>query len=205
MVGWYHRLNGHEFEQALGVVELEILLFESESVRLSLLLAFGLKSLFFLPTTWLLIYWPVLKELGLGNKGVGGRLQVFQIWGAGVSKGCAPGGGRQDFPRGGGGGGGECIPAGYFSGLLGEKSLEGKAFKKKVAQSCPTLCDPVDCSLPGPSVHGILQERILEWVAISFSRGSSRPRDRTQGSNPGLPHCGQTLYPLSHQEALDKR
>ena len=81
----------------IGVVELEILLFESESVLLSLLLAFGLKSLFFLPTTWLLIYWPVLKELGLGNKGVGGRLQVFQIWGAGVSKGCAPGGGRQDF------------------------------------------------------------------------------------------------------------
>ena len=109
---------------------MEILLFESESVLLSLLLAFGLKSLFFLPTTWLLIYWPVLKELGLGNKGVGGRLQVFQIWGAGVSKGCAPGGGRQDFA--GRGWGGECISAGYFSGLLGEKSLvKGKRLKKK--------------------------------------------------------------------------
>ena len=43
----------------------------------------------------------------------------------------------------------------------------------EVAQSCPTLCDPVDCSLPGFSVHGILQARILEWVTISFSRGSS--------------------------------
>ena len=43
----------------------------------------------------------------------------------------------------------------------------------EVAQSCPTLCDPVDCSPPGSSVHGILQERILEWVAISFSRKSS--------------------------------
>ena len=43
----------------------------------------------------------------------------------------------------------------------------------EVAQSCPTLCDPMDCSLPGSSVHGILQARILEWVAISFSRGSS--------------------------------
>ena len=42
-----------------------------------------------------------------------------------------------------------------------------------VAQLCPTLCDPMDCSLPGSSVHGILQVRILEWVAISFSRGSS--------------------------------
>ena len=48
----------------------------------------------------------------------------------------------------------------------------------EAAQSCLTLCDPVD--LPGSSIHGILQARILEWVAISFSRGSSRPRDRTQ-------------------------
>ena len=50
-----------------------------------------------------------------------------------------------------------------------------------VAQSCVTLCDPMDCSLPGFSVHGILQVRILEWVAISFSRGSFWPRDQTQG------------------------
>ena len=48
---------------------------------------------------------------------------------------------------------------------------------------CPTLCDPVDCSPPGSSVHGILQARILEWVAISFSRGSSQPRDRIQVSH----------------------
>ena len=45
-----------------------------------------------------------------------------------------------------------------------------------------SLCDPVDCSLPGSSVHGILQARILEWVAMPFSRGSSQPRDRTQVS-----------------------
>ena len=51
--------------------------------------------------------------------------------------------------------------------------------ESEVAQSCLTLCDPVDCSLPSSSVHGILQARILEWVAISFSRGSSQPRDRT--------------------------
>ena len=49
----------------------------------------------------------------------------------------------------------------------------------EVVQSCPTLCDPVDCSLPGSFLHRILQARILEWVAISFSRGSSWPRDRT--------------------------
>ena len=51
-----------------------------------------------------------------------------------------------------------------------------------VAQLCPSLCDAVDCSPPGSSVHGFLQARILEWVAISFSRGSSQPRDQTKGS-----------------------
>ena len=48
-----------------------------------------------------------------------------------------------------------------------------------VVQSCPTVCNPTDCSLPVSSVHGIFQARILEWVAISSSRGSSQPRDRT--------------------------
>ena len=47
------------------------------------------------------------------------------------------------------------------------------------AQLCPTLCNPTDYSPPGSSVHGILQARILDWVAISFSRGSSLPRDQT--------------------------
>ena len=51
--------------------------------------------------------------------------------------------------------------------------------EREVAQLCPTLCNPMGRSLPGSSVHGIFQTRILEWVAISFSRGSSRPRDRT--------------------------
>jgi len=51
-----------------------------------------------------------------------------------------------------------------------------------VAQSCPTLWDPMNCRLPRSSVHGILQARILEWVAISFSRESSWPRDQTQVS-----------------------
>ena len=52
-------------------------------------------------------------------------------------------------------------------------------------QTCPTLCDPVDCSPPGSSIHGILQARILQWVAIPFSRGSSWPRDQTQVSRIG--------------------
>ena len=54
--------------------------------------------------------------------------------------------------------------------------------ESEVTQSCPTLCDPVDYSPPGSSVHGILQTRILEWVAISFSSGSSQLRDQAQVS-----------------------
>ena len=52
----------------------------------------------------------------------------------------------------------------------------------EVAQSCPTLSDSVDCSLPGSSVHGSFQARVMEWVAISLSRWSSQPRDRTRVS-----------------------
>ena len=63
-------------------------------------------------------------------------------------------------------------------------------FHLKVAQSCLTLCDPIDYI-----VHGILQARILEWVARSLRQGIFP----TQGSNPGLPHCGRILYQLSHQ------
>ena len=54
------------------------------------------------------------------------------------------------------------------------------SMKVLVIQSGPTLCKPIDCSPPGSSIHGILQARILGWVAISFSRGSSPPRDWTQ-------------------------
>ena len=53
----------------------------------------------------------------------------------------------------------------------------------EVAQSCPILCNPVDWSLPGSSVLEIFQTRVLDWIAISFSRGSSRPRYRTQVSH----------------------
>ena len=65
----------------------------------------------------------------------------------------------------------------------------------RVLQSCPTLCKPMDCSQPGSSVHGIFQARIREWVAVSSSRGSSRPRDQTWVSKVSctirwaLSHC----------------
>ena len=67
--------------------------------------------------------------------------------------------------------------------------------KVLAAHLCLTLCDPVDCSRPGSSIHGILQARTLEWVAIPFSGGSFWPRDWT----PGLRYCRQILYHLSHQ------
>ena len=51
--------------------------------------------------------------------------------------------------------------------------------ESEVTQLCPTLCDPMDCSLPGSAIHEIFQAIVLEWAAISFSRGSSQPRDRT--------------------------
>ena len=66
-----------------------------------------------------------------------------------------------------------------------------------VAHSCLTPGYPMDCSPLGFSVHGILQAKLLEWVAIPFPRRPSQTRDRTWV----LPHYGQTLYHLSHQEA----
>ena len=61
-----------------------------------------------------------------------------------------------------------------------------------VTQSCPILCELMMCSPPDSSVHGIIQARILEWVAISFLRGSSRPRDRTE--SPGPPALAGTFF-----------
>ena len=69
----------------------------------------------------------------------------------------------------------------YWSGLSFPSLSQDK--ESEVGQLCLTLCDPMDCGLPGSSIHGILQARLLEWVAISFSRGSSQPRDRTQVSH----------------------
>ena len=64
----------------------------------------------------------------------------------------------------------------WSSGLDSMLRMQGES-ESEVAQSCPTLWDPVDCSLPGFSIHGISRARILEWDASSFSRGSSPPRD----------------------------
>ena len=70
-----------------------------------------------------------------------------------------------------------------FSGYKPKIGIAGSyAVCVLVAQSCPTLCNPINCSLPGSSVHGILQEKILEWIAIPSPRGFSWSRDRAQDS-----------------------
>ena len=84
----------------------------------------------------------------------------------------------------------DCSPPGYsIHGIFQARVLEWVAIsfssgceswtikkESEVTQSYLTLCDPVNCSLPGSSIHEIFQARVLEWVAISFSRGSSQPR-----------------------------
>jgi len=67
----------------------------------------------------------------------------------------------------------------YIHYFCQQDPLPGNMKWSEVAQLCLTLCDPKDCSLQGSSVRGIFQARVLAWVAISFSRGSSQPRDRT--------------------------
>ena len=85
--------------------------------------------------------------------------------------------------------------------FLAQEFLRSWCVYAKSLQSCLTLCDPVDCSLPGSSVHGILHTGILERVTISFSRGSYRPRDLTRVSYSS---CigGQVLYHCVTWEAL---
>ena len=95
---------------------------------------------------------------------------LFELW---FSQGGQVGWGLEKYKR---GGDYECIWLLHFT-IQQELIQCWKAIMKeevKVTQSCPTLCDPVDCSLPGSSLHGILQARILMWVADPFSRGSSQ-------------------------------
>ena len=77
-----------------------------------------------------------------------------------------------------------CVCVYTYIGLYVEKNMRKNIYvcvymkmKVLVIQSCPTLCDSMDCSLPVSSVLGIFQARIMEWVAISFSRRSPQPRD----------------------------
>ena len=70
-----------------------------------------------------------------------------------------------------------------------EGGFQSSILSFKVAQLCATVCDPIDCSAPGSSVHGVLLARILEWVAIPFSRRSSWSGDWTQGKRKDNVPC----------------
>ena len=85
----------------------------------------------------------------------------------------------------------------WFNGTysIGREAYIKNESESEVTRSCPTLCDPMDYSLPGSSILGIFQARILEWVAISLSRGSSWPGDRTWVSHI----AGRCFYLLSHE------
>ena len=76
----------------------------------------------------------------------------------------------------------KCLQPSVSSGEGGEGTA-GSGVCGLVVQSCLNLCNPMDCSPPDSSVPGILQARILEWVAIPFSQGYSQPRDRAQVSH----------------------
>ena len=71
------------------------------------------------------------------------------------------------------------------------------------AQSYPTLCEPTDCRLPHSSIHGIFQPRTLEWLAISYSRGSSQPRDQTRVSC-GFCFAGGFFTTEPHEKPLNE-
>ena len=74
-------------------------------------------------------------------------------------------------------------PSSQLSKMVASLVVQWIRILSRLAQSCPTHCNPMDCSLPGSSVHGIFQAIVLEWIVISFSKGSSQPRDQTQVSH----------------------
>ena len=100
----------------------------------------------------------------------------------------------------------------FFGNYLEEETKESNKYlvlcfpevksESEVTQSCPTLCHPMDYSLPSSSIYGIFQARILEWAATAFSRGSSRPRDRTQVSH--IVGRGFTIWATTEVQKFDK-
>ena len=87
--------------------------------------------------------------------------------------------------------------------IVGQFLINWSHAHAQLLQSCPTLCDPMDCSPPGSSVHGILQARILEWVVMPSFRGSSWPWNRIRISQRLL-HWRQILYQWATWEVYDR-
>ena len=128
---------------------------------------------------------PTKLEAGRGEGNLQGMLMQTQIWEPLVARwqsppdnvgdvGSIPGGGRSP-----GGGNGNPLLPGEFHGQRSLVDCSPCMLHAKLLQPCLTLCAPMDCSLPGFSVHRIFQARILEWVATSSYRGSSEARNWT--------------------------
>ena len=117
-------------------------------------------------TVWITTNWKILKEMGIPDH----LTCLLRSLYAGQEATVRTGHGTMDWFK---------IGKGVRQGCILSPCLFNLYAECSVSQCCPTLCNPMDCSPPGSSVHGILQARILKWVAISFSRASSRSRDRT--------------------------
>ena len=171
-VGWHHQLNGHEFEQALGVGD--------GQGSLACCGSWGLGESDM--TDWTELNWTIENQDDFSVYWKRGNLvespyqwelrdhafilQPRRLWYEKIQ--------------------------GWIKGLYLPGCL--------VAKLCLTFCDPVDWRLPGSSVHGIFQARILEWVAISSSRGSCQPRNQTCISCIGR----QILYHWATWEAMNQ-
>ena len=102
---------------------------------------------------------------------------------------------------------GECSKEEWCSGEIWKQSRRAgsdmvwSCLCVRSLKSCPACCDPMDCSPPGSSVHGMLQARILEWVAMRSSRGSSQPRDWMEPESSMSPALQAGSLPPSHRES----
>ena len=119
-------------------------------------------------------FWRARLTLPGGGRSIVFSVFSISVWTKVVPNGCSPEMCWACSPV-------VLIPCHFWLPSITQKLMESGKSKSEseVTQSCPTLCDPMHCSLPGSSVHGIFQASILGWFAISFSRGSSRPRDWT--------------------------
>ena len=140
----------------------------------------------FLPchnTRWILVPWPGIEPMP----------PVVETWSPNYWA-------AREFPL------DNCSKLAHLHHCYGGALVPGEVKWSEVPQSCLTLCDPMDCSLPGSFVHGIFQARLLQWVAISFSNRSSRLRDWThvtQGSPIYVSSCSKSPKIISESLLQD--
>ena len=141
MVGWHHRLNGHEFDMADSEKELKSLLMSVKEESAKVALKLNIQKI------------KIMASSPITSRQIDGETMEtvtdFIMWGSKITT------------------DGDCSHEIKRNLLLGRKAMTNLA--AKLLQSCPTPSDPMDYSPPGSSVHGICQARVLEWGAIAFS------------------------------------